>query len=80
MEPARRGWLCLPEAQELPHEADQQRSITMKKPMKGKGHGTSEKPQGKIKGSGVNKKVDKASIPQIVAKTTYGKPSQRQKM
>lgn len=52
----------------------------MKKPMKGKGHGTSEKPQGKIKGSGVNKKVDKASIPQIVAKTTYGKPSQRQKM
>lgn len=47
---------------------------------KSKGHGTKEKAQGRIKASGVNKKVDKASIPQVVAKTKFGKPSQRQKM
>lgn len=52
----------------------------MKKPMKGDGHATKEKPQGKGKATGVNKPAEKASIPQVVAKTTYGKPSQRQKM
>lgn len=46
---------------------------------KGKGHGTSEKPQGKIKGSGVNKKVEKASVPQVVAKVRYGRPGQTAK-
>lgn len=53
----------------------------MKKPMmKADGHGTKEKMQGKGKGTGVNKKVEKTSVPQVVAKTTYGKPTQRQKM
>lgn len=48
--------------------------------MKGDGHATKEKAQGRGRGSGVNKAVDKASVPQVVAKTTYGKPTQRQKM
>lgn len=48
--------------------------------MKGDGRATKEKMQGRIKGSGVNKKVDKASVPQVVAKTTYGKPTQKQRM
>lgn len=45
----------------------------------GDGKGTAEKPQGKIKGTGVNKAVVKESIPQVVARTTYGKIGQKQK-
>lgn len=52
----------------------------MKKPMKHAGKGKTERPQGKIKGSGINKKMEKASVPQVVAKTTYGKPTQKQPM
>lgn len=53
----------------------------MKKPMmKGDGRATKEKMQGRIKGSGVNKAATKESVPQVVAKTTYGKPTARQKM
>ena len=47
--------------------------------MKTKSKGTSEKPQGRIKGSGVNKKIEKASIPQVVAKVRYGRPGQTAK-
>ena len=42
-----------------------------------------EKPQGKIKGSGVNKtakQMPPAKMPQVDMKTRYGKPSQTQKM
>lgn len=52
----------------------------MKKPMskmKG-GKATMEKPQGKAKGSGVNKAMPQPAIPQVVAKVRYGKPSQKQ--
>ena len=55
----------------------------MKKPMMKKpGKPTMERPQGKPKGraSGVNKEVEKQSIPQVVARNTIGMPTQRQKM
>lgn len=39
-----------------------------------------EKPQGRIKGSGVNKAVVKESVPQVIAKVKAGVPTQRQKM
>ena len=51
----------------------------MKKPMKHAGKGKTERPQGKIKGSGINKKMDKASIPQVVAENKYGRQSQTSK-
>lgn len=53
----------------------------MKKPMMMKsGKGTAERPQGKGRASGVNKAMEKPSIPQVVARNSYGKPSARQKM
>jgi hypothetical protein len=39
-----------------------------------------EKPQGKIGGSGVNKKVVKESVPQVIAKVKIGVPTQKQRM
>ena len=42
--------------------------------------GTKERDQGSIKGSGINKGMVKESIPQVVARNTYGRPSQTQKM
>lgn len=50
----------------------------MKKKAKGDGHRTAEKPKGGK--TGVNKPVEKASIPQVVSNVRYGKPTQRQKM
>ena len=41
---------------------------------------TMERDQGSIKGSGINKPMVKEEIPQVVAKNTYGKPTQTQKM
>lgn len=49
----------------------------MKKPTKG---GTKERPQGKIKGSGINKPMQAEKVPQVEAKVTYGRPTQTQKM
>lgn len=54
----------------------------MKKPMMHKaGKAKMERPQGK-KGmaSGVNKPIQKVSVPQVVARNTFGSPTQRQKM
>ena len=52
----------------------------MKKPTKAAhaagGKHKAEKPQGKIKGSGVNKPVHKVQVPQVEAKTKYGKIGQ----
>lgn len=39
-----------------------------------------EKPQGRIKGSGVNKRVEKESVPQVIAKVKMGVPTQKQRM
>ena len=50
----------------------------MKKPHMTKGK--PERPQGKGRASGVNKPVEKASVPQVVAENRYGRPGQRQKM
>lgn len=55
----------------------------MKKPkMKHATPAKMERPQGKPAGraSGVNKPVEKESVPQVVARNEYGKPSQRQKL
>lgn len=52
----------------------------MKSKMSKGGKATSEKPQGKIKGSGVNKAMPKNSVPQTVAKNTYGNPGQKRPM
>jgi hypothetical protein len=53
----------------------------MKKPSMSKSNKpTMERDQGSIKGSGVNKKMVKESIPQVVAKNRYGRPTQSQKM
>jgi len=41
---------------------------------------TMERSQGSIKGSGINKGMKKESIPQVVARNTYGRPTQTQKM
>lgn len=45
-----------------------------------KSKGKLEKPQGKIGPTGINKKIVKASIPQVKPGTRYGKPSQTAKM
>lgn len=52
----------------------------MKKPMSKGTRATSEKPQGKIKGSGVNKAMPKNSVPQVVARNTYGNPGTKRPM
>lgn len=59
----------------------------MKKPTKAAaaagGKHKSEKPQGKVGGSGINKiarEMPPAKVPQVEAKTRYGRPSQTQKM
>lgn len=49
----------------------------MKKPSKG---GAKERPQGKIKGTGVNKPVKREPVPQVSPGVTYGRPTQTQKM
>ncbi len=51
-------------------------------PMKPSGDGkpTPERPQGSIKGSGINRGMVKESVPQVVARNTYGRPTQTQKM
>lgn len=42
--------------------------------------GTAEKPKaGARKPTGVNKKVEKSSVPQRVARNTYGQPTATQK-
>lgn len=54
----------------------------MKKPMRPSGDGkpTKERDQGKGRGTGINKGMVKESIPQVVMKNRYGKPTQTQKM
>jgi hypothetical protein len=53
----------------------------VKKPtMKTDAKPTMERDQGSIKGTGINKKMVKESVPQVVAKNRYGRPSQTQKM
>lgn len=52
----------------------------MKTKGKGGGKATSERPQGKIKGTGVNAPVVKAKVPQVKPGTTYGRPTQTQKL
>lgn len=52
----------------------------MKKPTTKTTKPTPERKQGKAKGSGINKPVVEAKVPQVRARTTYGKPSQKQKM
>jgi hypothetical protein len=49
----------------------------MKKPTK---TATKEKAQGRIKGTGVNKPVHRETVPQVKAGTTYGRPTQTQKL
>lgn len=39
-----------------------------------------EKPQGRIKGSGVNKPVHRETVPQVKPGTTYGRPTATQKL
>lgn len=51
----------------------------MKKPTTKTTAPTPERKQGKAKGSGINKPVEQAKVPQVKAKVTYGKPTQRQK-
>ena len=52
----------------------------MKKPTKADGKATMEKPKaGAHKGTGVNKPAEKASVPQVVARNTYGKIGQKAK-
>ncbi len=41
---------------------------------------SAEKPQGKIKGSGIAKPMKKEAVPQVKPGTTYGKPTQTQKL
>ena len=52
------------------------------KPMRPSGDGkpTKERDQGKGRGTGINKGMVKESIPQVVKKNRYGKPTQTQKM
>lgn len=53
----------------------------MKKPPSKTGKPTAERKQGKPPGdTGGNKPVVKAKVPQVKAKTTFGKPSQTQKL
>lgn len=53
----------------------------MKKPGKMKpGKAKMERGQGKIAGSGVNMPVKKEKVPQKDMKTTYGAPTQKQKL
>lgn len=53
----------------------------MKKPGKMKpGHVTGERAQGKAKGSGVDKPMKKAAVPQKKPGVTYGRPGQKQGM
>lgn len=53
----------------------------MKAPAKAAGgKRIAEKPRGKGKGTGINAKVEKESVPQRVARTTYGQPTPRQKL
>lgn len=52
----------------------------MKTKSKAAGKTTKEKPQGKIKGSGVNKPAVPAKVPQVDMKNRYGKPTQTQKL
>lgn len=52
----------------------------MKKPESKTTPPTKERDQGSIKGSGINKPMVKEPIPQVVAKNTYGRPTQTQKM
>ena len=41
---------------------------------------TMERDQGSIRGSGINKGMQKAEIPQVIAHNTYGKPTQKQSL
>jgi hypothetical protein len=41
---------------------------------------TMERDQGSIRGSGINKGMQKADIPQIKAVNTYGRPTQKQSL
>jgi hypothetical protein len=52
----------------------------MKKPASKTTKPTKEREQGSIKGSGINKGMVKESVPQVVARNRYGRPSQTQKM
>lgn len=52
----------------------------MKKPNSKSTPATKERDQGSIKGSGINKPMVKESVPQVVARNTYGLPTQKQKM
>ena len=48
--------------------------------MKGDGKATKEKPKaGAHKQTGINTPMEKASVPQVVAKTRYGKIGQKAK-
>lgn len=54
----------------------------MKKPMKAAkaaGGPTTKEKDGKTKKTGVNTPMKKESIPQVVARTTYGQPTSTQK-
>jgi hypothetical protein len=52
----------------------------MKKPPSKTTPPTPERKQGKGKGSGINKPVERAKVPQVKAVNTYGRPTQSQKL
>lgn len=54
--------------------------MKMPKAPAGDGKRKAEKPQGKIRGSGVNKPVMKAKVPQKKAAVRFGDISQTQKL